>query len=144
MSVWERKIRSIKNQKREVLVQKYRNVNGERRERVRMVYPKRGNHPQMSRYKIVDKRQGQEEGRFWFNPQDDLSGWEKTQSSATRMHHIQEEINERMQERKMTRREAQLSVARALQALSNVTRDSATKRKARKDARILFEQLRKE
>lgn len=61
-NIWQRKIRIIKKEKREVLVQKYKK-NGQPRERVRMVYPKRGKQTQMSRYKIVDKRQGQEEAR---------------------------------------------------------------------------------
>jgi len=84
------------------------------------------------------------EVRYWFHPTDDLSGWHKTQSRETRMKHLREEIRERMRKHGWSRRRAKLSVARALLALSNVTRDPKTKMVARRDALDLFKQLKED
>ncbi len=66
----------------------------------------------------------------WFKPVGTLSGWEKTQSTSERR-------------RKAARGRTDLSSARALNQLANVTSDRATERVARADAKYFFEKHRR-
>jgi hypothetical protein len=67
----------------------------------------------------------------WFKPGEPL-GWRKEEKAATR------------RRKALASRDGNiLATARALQALSNVTKDPATKRLARADARYFFRRYRK-
>ena len=74
----------------------------------------------------------------WFHPKGELSGWSKDQEEAIRMQHLREEARKRG-DGQITRRSL-VSTGRAAQALANVTQDEETERKARKDAKELFDQ----
>lgn len=62
-----------------------------------------------------------------------LGGWHKTQSAKTRRRHALDS-----RPKNWTLDHKRLSAARALQALSNVTKDHQTKLKAGQDARYFF------
>jgi hypothetical protein len=64
--------------------------------------------------------------RNWFHPKV-VSGWHKDEPQATRIRKLLRAHHGNL-----------LSAARGKQALANVTRDAATKRAARADAKLLF------
>lgn len=66
----------------------------------------------------------------WFNPQNNLHGWEKDQTPGERR-------------RNASKGRDDLSSARALQSLANVTKDMETKRTASVDAKYFFEKNKK-
>lgn len=63
--------------------------------------------------------------RRWFRARGTLSGWEKTQSVSERR-------------RRAARGRSDLSSARALQQLANITTDRETRRAARADAKYFY------
>lgn len=71
-------------------------------------------------------------GSKWFHPTGTLSNWHKIES-----------IQERRADAWKSHGGDPLRIARALMALSNVTKDKETKRKAREDARFFYAENRK-
>lgn len=75
----------------------------------------------------------------WFQPAvekgrtKNLNGWSKSQSASTRRRRA---LSSRPSNWSLQKR--RLSAARALQALANVSRDTATARKAKSDADYFF------
>ena len=82
--------------------------------------------------------------RNWFmnavndKPPYNLGGWKKSLSEVTRR---RKALGSRPKSWSLYRR--YLSAARALQALANVTRDNATKMKAKADARYFYDKAKK-
>ena len=68
----------------------------------------------------------------WFEPSPRSTGWDKDDPPATRRRNVLK-----------SRWNNHLKAARAMQALSNVTTDSKTKRLAAQDARYFYAQYRK-
>jgi len=68
----------------------------------------------------------------WFYPQTH-TGWKKTQSSSIRRRKLLHATDKRK-----TMHNRYVEAGRMIQALANVTRDKATKRKAKQDANYFF------
>ncbi|MFQ5798462.1 MAG: hypothetical protein ACE5H0_07195 [Bacteroidota bacterium] len=74
----------------------------------------------------------------WYKPKRKLAGWKSSQKKATRMQHLR--TAQKQRGRGKITRKSKVSTGRALQALSNVTKDKKTKQTARADAKTLFKQ----
>jgi len=73
----------------------------------------------------------------WFKPKKH-TGWKKTQKASTRRMHLL-----RSTPKNWSLRRRYLSAGRKALALSNVTRDRDTKRKARADAEYFFRKIKR-
>ena len=72
----------------------------------------------------------------WFKPKGNLAGWKKSQKASVRRSHA---IGSTPKNRSLTYRRR--LAGRRLQALSNVTKDSETRRKAKADTEYFFNLL---
>ena len=95
-------------------------------------------------YKKVKERMPKSRKKKWFKKAvekrkpNTLGGWRKTQTARERRRRAL-----RSRPRKWTLKERYRSAARALMALSNVTTDKETKKKARADATYFYQKLKK-
>lgn len=88
----------------------------------------------MGKSKSKSKRTSKK--KKWFKPKGNLRGWKKTQKASTRRSHAIGSTSKRL-----TLRTRRLKAGRKLQALSNVSKDRETKRKANSDAQYFFDLL---
>lgn len=70
----------------------------------------------------------------WFKPKGNLAGWKKSQNASVRRSHA---ISSTPKNRSLNYRRR--LAGKRLQALSNVTKDAETKRKAKTDAEYFFD-----
>ena len=73
---------------------------------------------------------------YWFHPKTH-TGWKKTQSATTRRRKLLSATDKRM-----SLHDRYVNAGRKAIALANVTKDPATKRKARADANYFFRKAR--